>query len=232
MVASQQLFLSSVAPVLTASCGGCHRAAGEGAGPLFLSPGSDIYQNVVKGLIGPTPEQSKLYLRGKDNHGRVTWTSDQEKVVLAWLAAQLMQSPPTPMRPMAPMALMAIEPRENGVNVMDLSAIDPQIGGAQVTFNAREVTQGNEDLGLELSQIRVWAPTAVDLRVVHPLLVTFPRVGADPVGDASDTFAAVNMVVPRGSAALLGPGIVVSTTFRRGGRIMLTFVSVAAVKSP
>ena len=85
---ARDLFMETVQPILEGTCKTCHQAGG--AGPPFLAPTGerDLYMTVKgwPGLVGSTPESSKIYTKGMHTGPALTMT--QAKAVKAWLEAE------------------------------------------------------------------------------------------------------------------------------------------------
>ena len=81
------MFNAEIAPMMTASCGVCHAAAGPTNAPVFMAPTPDILTNVLAfgGLIGDVPEDSMLYTKG--NHEGPAFTPTQLVTLHDWIVA-------------------------------------------------------------------------------------------------------------------------------------------------
>src|SRR3954463_9070419 len=77
-------FYSQVEPIITPACAGCHGVTGTQA-PAFMVAQPDLLQNILQypGIIGSTPQKSRLYMKGA--HEGPAFTPDQQMAVGAWI---------------------------------------------------------------------------------------------------------------------------------------------------
>ncbi|HEX6836667.1 MAG TPA: hypothetical protein VF334_08845, partial [Polyangia bacterium] len=77
-------FYSNVEPIITPACGGCHAVTGTTA-PAFMIAQPDLLQNILQypGIIGSTPEKSRLYMKGL--HEGPAFTPDQKTTIGDWI---------------------------------------------------------------------------------------------------------------------------------------------------
>src|SRR5579859_5698764 len=77
-------FNATVAPILSSSCGACHGHVG-GIGPAFLEPKPDMLTTLLAwpGLVGLTPETSRIYAKGM--HEGPALSADQAPIVSSWI---------------------------------------------------------------------------------------------------------------------------------------------------
>src|SRR3954447_13816231 len=77
-------FYSQIEPVITPACGGCHAVTGTTA-PAFMVAQPDLLQNILQypGIIGSSPEKSRMYMKGL--HEGPAFTPDQKQAVGDWI---------------------------------------------------------------------------------------------------------------------------------------------------
>jgi mono/diheme cytochrome c family protein len=97
---ARQMFDQTVAPLLQATCAGCHAGAGASGAPVFLGAGPGaFYTSLVSDarFVNAAPAQSELLTQGK--HEGPALTPDQGAAVEAWLTketAERSNLPPPP----------------------------------------------------------------------------------------------------------------------------------------
>jgi hypothetical protein len=217
-------FLERVAPILggtdgrSGSCGPCHAIPG-GIGPAFLAPDPDMLTTLLHypGLIGASPEASRLYTRGR-HEGPELAASDASVVaqwIVDWNASMSMQ----PRR-----MFVSIDPflPITGRNQVDLSLISGSLRHRSITFTS--TTVGVVDPSLMLSELTVHTATA-GVHIVHPLFSIWSD-GAAGVPDRFDSFSGLDVVIAPNAAAELGPGILILPHYAMGARISIAFEAV------
>lgn len=87
---SQQMFGSTVSPLLRSQCASCHE--GAGSGPAFLGQGgpADDYDALLANarVVGSFDAASALLLTKGSHAGINWWSTAQESTIKAWLAAE------------------------------------------------------------------------------------------------------------------------------------------------
>src|SRR5262245_21984282 len=115
-------FNAHLAPLLSSSCGACHSKQG-GVGPGFLEPKPDMLTTMLSypGMIGATPEVSRIYAKGL--HEGPALSDAQKPIVADWIVEYNANKPAggdggvqkpiiTPFKPVM------------GANVIDLAQLD------------------------------------------------------------------------------------------------------------
>jgi hypothetical protein len=193
-----------VAPILggadgkTGSCGGCHSVSG-GVGPGFLEPKPDMLTTMLSypGMIGSTPDTSRIYAKG--THEGPALTVDQKPIVAAWIVEWNMYKPMA-MDGGTSKPIIAPFTPAMGPNTIDISVLDPTLAGQTVTFTASKV-----GTSLELSQITIKTSASMGVHMVHPLWVLWDaQYNATP--DPVDSFSNLDETVFQGDTKPMGPG--------------------------
>ncbi|HJZ86373.1 MAG TPA: hypothetical protein VKN99_14430 [Polyangia bacterium] len=219
------MFERSVQPILDGTCAVCHRGVIGSAGPPFLLPMPDEYSTVMvwPGLVGDSPQSSKLYIKGQ--HEGPDFTPAQKDLVATWIIAEAMArlggSDGGASGPTLPPFVPAL-----GSNTRDLSALAPGLDGAALSFVASV-----SGAGLELTVLGVVAPATTGVHVVHPLFIVLPQSGS-PKPDPVDSFYGLDQTVPAGGHRLLGPGTLILTSYKAGDSIAIAFQALAATNPP
>jgi cytochrome c553 len=213
------LFYANVTPIIDAACAGCHGVAG-GAGPAFMMPKPSELNNVLAypGIIGPTPEKSRLYMKGA--HEGPALTPAQAPVVRDWIVRydSLRPADAGTTRPsVAPFA-----PSFTTANTIDLSAFDASLARQKLTFNAKML-----GTSIALSNIKLATAPTMGVHVAHPLFVMWDQ-SLTPTPDPIDSFSNVDETVPSAATAPLGPGTLVLPNFPTTGLINVVFTTVEA----
>jgi hypothetical protein len=212
-------FYANVAPIINAACAGCHGVAGA-AGPAFMMPKPDELQNLLTypGIIGPTPEKSRLYMKGA--HEGPAFTPTQAPVIHDWITLYDSSRPADAgsARPsVAPFA-----PSMTATNSVDLSAFDATLAGQKITFSAKML-----GTSIQLSNIKVVTAPSMGVHIAHPLFVMWDQ-NLQPTPDPIDSFSNVDETVPSASSQPLGPGTLVMPNFPTSGLINVVFTTVEA----
>lgn len=228
-------FWTDVAPIIggpdgkNGACGVCHAYA-AGVGPGFMIPNPDLLTTllVYPGIIGPTPERSRLYAKGA--HAGRAFTAQEAVVVGGWITLFARAGTSTapgerpagdggvPVSPARP----RIEPfvPVMGANVVDLYPLDRRLRGVTVSFEAEVI--GTMDPSLHLRAITVTPTARAGVRLVHPLWSQWP-LGGDPIPDPADSFDALDQSVAPGAPQALGPGRLILLHYTPGTKINVTF---------
>jgi hypothetical protein len=208
-------FYTDVAPILTPACGGCHSVTGTQA-PAFMVATPDMLQNILAypGIVGPTPEKSRLYMKGL--HEGPAFTPDQLKTVGDWITFYNANKPMTDGGDAKP-TISPFAPSMTAVNTIDLAALDPTLSGAKVTFNAQMV-----GTSIELTNLTLVAPASTGVHVTHPVFVIWDQ-NLTPTPDPVDSFSNVDETVAAGQSAPLGPGTLLMPNFASGDLISVAF---------
>jgi hypothetical protein len=197
-----------------------------GIGPAFLVPNPDMLASVLAypGLVGDSPDTSRLYTKGP-HHG-ASWLDGTEAARVAqWIidlnAAEHMNAgPPAPhIEPFVPII---------GTNTVDLSKLDAQLMGQMIVFNAGIIGGDGALSMIELSMIEIVTPVASGLHIVHPLWSRWDDSGRafpDPV----DSFSNLDQTTRSSTIALLGPGLVILPSYASGQRINVVFEKIEAI---
>jgi hypothetical protein len=214
-------FAAQVAPILGGAdgksgvCGACHAVSGLSA-PVFMSPNPDMLTSILSypGLVGKTPETSRLYAKGV--HEGPALTNDQASVLAGWIVEYNTYKPAAAdagadkpvIAPFAPIM---------GPNTVDLSVLDSRLAGQKLTFTGQMV-----GTSLELSQITIHTATSMGVHVVHPLWVAWDAE-FNPTPDPADSFSNLDETVYGSTNAPLGPGLVVLPSFASGSKLSVVF---------
>jgi hypothetical protein len=213
-------FAEKVAPILggadgkTGACGACHGAGGVSIN--FLAPKPTILDGVLSypGIVGKTPETSRMYAKGQ--HDGPALTPAEKPIVANWIINWNLNGPkvvdmgkPKPIvEPFAP---------ATGANTVDLSVLDPNAAGITITFDAN-VSGTN----LILTKLSIKAMGAMGVRIKHPLFVTWDtQLNATP--DPIDSFSGLDQSIAAGTTTTLGPGTLVLPNFQAGYKVNVVF---------
>ncbi|MGZ3425123.1 MAG: hypothetical protein ACXVCV_00675 [Polyangia bacterium] len=215
-------FYSDVEPILTPACGGCHSVTGTTA-PAFMVAQPDMLQNLLAypGIIGSSPEKSRLYMKGL--HEGPAFTPDQKTTLGDWITffnANRAVGDGGDAKP----SISPFTPSMTAVNTIDLAPLDATIAGVKVTFSAKMV-----GTSIELTNIKVVAPAATGVHVVHPVFVIWDQ-NLVPTPDPVDSFSNLDETVFSGQTSALGPGTLLMPNFAAGDLLSVAF-SVAEAKA-
>ncbi len=190
-------YYANVAPILDGSCGACHAKQG-GIGPGFLAQNPDELTTLLSypGLVSATPDTSRVYAKGL--HEGPALTAAQAPVVADWINLYNAHKPQSGDGGVKP-TVAPFKP-VMGANTIDLAALDSQLLGAKLTFDAKMV-----GTSIELSSITVVTPKTTGVHLVHPLWVKWDQY-YNPTPDPVDSFSNLDETVPANMQAPLGPG--------------------------
>jgi mono/diheme cytochrome c family protein len=207
-------FSQNVAPIMTASCAGCHAKNG-GVGPGFLAP-PDMLRTMLAypGIIGASPETSRIYAKGL--HEGPALTPQQAPVVADWINLYNANKPSNGDAGTEKPQLTPFKP-VMGANTIELAALDAALVGGTITFDARMIGSS-----IELSSITVTTPKNSGAHLVHPLWVIWDT-HYNPTPDPVDSFSNLDETIPAGQAMPLGPGEVILPNFQAGFMVNVVF---------
>jgi hypothetical protein len=212
-------FYTTMQPILTPACGGCHGVAGTAA-PAFMLSQPDMLQNLLAypGIIGPTPDKSRLYAKGQ--HEGPAFTPAQSSVVADWINLLATTRPATDggTKP----TIAPFTPQMSGTNSIDLTVLNPMLAGAKLSFTAKMV-----GTSIELSSIAVATPSSTGVHVVHPLFVVWDQ-NLNPTPDSVDSFSNLDQTVPAAASTALGPGTLILKDFAAGSLLNIVFTTIEA----
>ncbi len=208
-------FYTNVAPILTSACGGCHSVTGTQA-PAFMVATPDMLQNLLAypGIVGSTPQKSRLYMKGL--HEGPAFTPDQLQVVGDWITFYNANRPMGDGGDAKP-TITPFAPSMSGANSIDLSALDPTLSGVKITFNAQMV-----GTSIELTSLKIVTPASTGVHVTHPVFVIWDAQ-LNPTPDPIDSFSNLDETVFSGSSAALGPGTLLMPNFAAGDLVSVAF---------
>lgn len=208
-------FYSNVAPILKPACGGCHGVAGTSA-PAFMLDTPDMLKNLLQypGIIGTTPQTSRLYMKGQ--HEGPAFTPDQAPVVSDWITFYNSNKPMTDGGTSKP-TIAPFTPSLTMPNSIDLAALDPMLTGVKITFTAKMV-----GTSIELDNLTLAASASTGVHVSHPLFVTWDQ-NLEPTPDPVDSFSNLDETVYAGQSAPLGPGTLILPNFATGSLLNVVF---------
>jgi hypothetical protein len=215
-------FYSDVEPIITPACAGCHAVTGTAA-PAFMVAQPDLLQNLLAypGIIASSPEKSRLYMKGL--HEGPAFTPDQKTAIGDWITffnANRNLGDGGDAKP----SISPFTPSMTATNTIDLAALDSTISGVKVTFSAQMV-----GTSIELTNIKVVAPAATGVHVVHPVFVIWDQ-NLTPTPDPVDSFSNLDETVFSGSTSALGPGTLLMPNFAAGDLLSVAF-TLAEAKS-
>ena len=221
--APKTMFESAVQPIMMAACNVCH--TGNAAGPPFMAPMPDVYSTVKAwpGLVGPSPQGSKIYMKGM--HEGPGFTPAQAMIVAQWINAEAMASHGNPDGGGSAPMIAPFAPTP-GTNTVDLSALGPGLAGATMKFDA-----SISGAGLSMAALSITAPATTGVHVVHPLFTVYPMAGGatpDPV----DSFSGLDQTINMGASGQIGPGTLILTSFQLGDKIGVVFQKLDATNPP
>jgi cytochrome c553 len=214
------IFNTQVAPILTTTCAGCHNKMG-GIGPGFLEPDPDILTTMLAypGLIGPTPDTSRVYVKGA--HEGPALSAVDKPIIGNWITLWNATRPAVldggaskpAVKPFVPII---------GSNSIDLSVIDPSLAGQTVTFTAKMV-----GTTLELTNIMIGAAPKMGVHMVHPLWVSWDA-NMNPTPDPVDSFSNLDETVDNGASLRMGPGTLFLPDFSSTATLNVVFATIEA----
>ena len=216
-------FYANVAPIIRAACQSCHGDGGI-APNHFFSENPSLLSNVLAypGLIGSSPESSRIYAKG--SHEGPALTPDQAPVVAAWINeydASLAAAAGDGGVAAKPQ-IMPFAPAMTGTNTVDLSKLDSSLAGQTLTFTAKMV-----GTSIQLSAITVNASSTMGVHIQHPLFVIWNAMMA-PTPDPVDSFSGLDETVYMTTTAALGPGTLVLPNFAAGDMLNVVFSTIEA----
>ena len=209
--AAKAMFVSTVQPILTTNCSGCH-AGNDGNG--WLRPNPDAYTSVMafsKLVDTGSPTSSTMLTRGQ-HEGPMLQPADAA-AILTWIQAE------------------AAERHTSGGDTIKTDAVEVTAGdntvpldnvgakGATLTFTAQKLTQG-----LYLSRIAIHAGTG-GVHVTHPLFVTWAD-DKTPTPDPVDSFDRVDLDVAQDQAGAVGGGLLMLPSVGTTAKLSVTFKKV------
>lgn len=219
-------FYTEVAPILTPACGGCHGVTGQPS-PAFMIAAPDMLQNILAypGIIGVTPEKSRLYM--KSTHEGPAFTPTEAPVIRAWIDFFNANRPaPTGGSDGGTVSKPTVKPftpvmnGTGGSNVVDLAVLDAALTGQKLSFDAKMVGSS-----LQLSNIKVVAAASMGVHVVHPVFVTWDQ-NLTPAPDPVDSFAGLDLTVYMTQTATMGPGTVFLPNYATGSLLNVIFTTI------
>ena len=216
-------FYAQVEPIITPACGGCHGMTGTTA-PAFMVAQPDLLKNLLSypGIIGSSPEKSRLYMKGL--HEGPAFTPDQKTTIGAWITFFNANRSLGDGGDAAP-SISPFTPSMTAMNSVDLAALDATLSGVKVTFSAKMV-----GTSIELTNIKVTTPATTGVHVVHPIFVIWDQ-NLTPTPDPVDSFSNLDETVFSGTSSPLGPGTLLMPNFKAGELISVAF-TLAEAKMP
>lgn len=210
-------FYANVAPIITPACGGCHGVTGLQS-PAFMLPQPDMLSNILQypGIIGSTPEKSRLYMKGL--HQGPAFTPDQKTTVGDWITLYNANRPGDGGD--AKPAISPFTPSMTATNSIDLAPLDATLSGVKVTFNAQMV-----GTSIELTSLKVVTPSTTGVHLTHPVFVVWDQ-NLTPNPDPVDSFSNLDETVFSGSSAPMGPGTLLLPNFAAGSLLSVVFTLV------
>jgi len=207
-------FYANVEPIITPACAGCHGVTGTTA-PAFMVAQPDLLQNLLQypGIIGSTPDKSRLYAKGL--HEGPAFTPDQKTVVGDWIT--FYNANRSGDGGDAKPVIAPFTPSMTAANSIDLAPLDATLSGVKVTFNAQMV-----GTSIELTNLQIVAPASTGVHVTHPVFVIWDQ-NLNPVPDPVDSFSNLDETVFSGSSAPMGPGTLLMPNFASGDLLSVAF---------
>jgi hypothetical protein len=202
---------------LVASCGGangsCH-VAGTSTPTWLAAP--DAYASIKKypGIIVKDPATSKLLTKGA--HLGPALPAALADSVKKWLTVEAEAVKATPAPTTEAFAIAA------GANTIDISKGGTGVTGAKLTFDA--TINGSI---LTLMNLKLVAPAASGVHIVHPLFITVPPTGT-PAEDPADSFSNLDQTVGAGATAQLGVGTLILSNWVAGAQLKIEFTTLAS----
>jgi hypothetical protein len=206
------------------ACNVCH--TGAAAGPPFMAPMPDIYTTLKAwpGLIGPSPQGSKIYMKGQ--HEGPAFTPGQAMRVATWLNAEAAAGSGGNDGGVGGAPLIPPFMPQPGTNTVDLGSLGPGLAGAKLQFDA-----SISGAGLQLASLQIIAPASTGVHVAHPLFTVYPQSGS-PLPDPVDSFSGLDQTIPAGMPGTIGPGTLILTSYKLNDRIGVVFEKLAATNPP
>ena len=208
-------FYANVEPIITPACAGCHGVAGTTA-PAFMIAQPDMLKNILAypGIIGSTPQKSRLYMKGL--HEGPAFTPDQLQAVGDWITfynATVGTGDGGDAKP----TIAPFTPSMTAANTIDLAPLDATLSGVKVEFSAQMV-----GTSIELTNLKITAPAATGVHIVHPVFVIWDQ-NLNPIPDPIDSFSGLDETVYSGTSAPIGPGTLLMPNFAAGDLISVAF---------
>ena len=200
-------------PDFSGGCGGangsCHvNGSSVGMPPTFLA-GPDQYKTIkaydakqsgVLKFIVADPTGSRLFTKSNHAGQPLDPSSTLGIAVKKWLDVEAAALEKATLPASAPVAIAA----DTNVSV-DISSAGAGIAGAKITFDAK--ISGTL---LMMTNMKLVAPAAAGVHVLHPLFVQVPAMGKQ-VEDPADNFSNVDQTTGPGTTVGLGNGLVILT---------------------
>src|SRR5262249_38052008 len=155
------------APIIRTACQSCHGDNGT-APNHFFSEKPSLLQNVLAypGLVGDTPEASRLY--AKRPHEGPAFTPDQPPVIRDSIVQYNPTKPAAGDDGPAPPSIKPFAPTMSGANTVHLSALDQKFAGMKLPRTANMVSTS-----IQLSALTVVAAPTMGVHITHPISVTW-----------------------------------------------------------
>jgi hypothetical protein len=168
------------------------------------------------GLIGDTPANSRLYTKGA--HNGPAFSTDQAMKVASWIVLYNANKPSAgDMGTSGPMITPFVPTTGTMTNVIDLGALNPQLAGQTIRFNAEMIGSS-----IRLSQIVVNAAPTMGVQMKSPLWVIWDSNGI-PSPDPVDSFGGLDLTVYQTETRTMGPGTLILTGFKPGSKLNVVF---------
>ncbi len=209
---------AALEPELVTACGDCHTSGGIADSPFLSGPA--VYESILSwpGIVTTDASDSLLLTYSVSGGGHTGINLDAVEGDLIgrvedWLTAEAQNiAAPIDDEHLAPITPIM------GLNVIYLTALDPELEGVAVTFTAEELTENS----LKLSNLQVFTTAKTGVHVVHPVFAVYPK-GADASADPVDSFAGLDERFDENTATTLGVGLLILTNWAPGAKLGLGF---------
>lgn len=226
--AARQLFVAKAKPVLDSSCNACHGGMPmidflAGADPMAVRDRLLTYDPPVVNLEAAT--SSRLLSKGA--HAGPALLSTQSSDLIEWIQAERDAAQVTgggdmtlATAPFNPLLCTSGSPGDPTcpVNIVDISPLVTGWAGAQIKFVA-------QPLGTDLYVTNLALITGSEgVYIEHPLFVSWPNDGSQPLPDTLDRYFNVKLNLKAGDApAPIGGGTAAFINFNPQDKLAINF---------
>lgn len=227
--AARQLFVSTAKPILDTSCASCHSGSDpsvaflSGADPMAVRTTLLGFDPKVVNLEAPT--SSRLLTKGA--HSGPAFLASQASELIQWVQAERdaanVDGPgdlSLATEPFSPLLCTGGDPGSPTcpINIVDLSPLVTGWAGAQIKFVA-------QPLGTDLYVTNLQLITGAEgVYIEHPLFVSWPNDGSQPLPDTLDRFFNIKMNLKVGDMpASIGGGTAAFINFNPQNKLTINF---------
>jgi cytochrome c553 len=210
------------------ACGACH-TTGNGDTPFLGSPedsNPEPYQTITSWsgiIVKKAPASVLLSWPASGVHTGGAIETKLEAKLFAWLdeeakaVADVTDDAKPTTAPFKPVM---------GFNAVYFDSIDKKFEGMALTFKAQEITPET----LSLTNLQIHPTHKLGVAIKHPLFSFFAQGSNQVEPDPIDSFSNVDATFEAGESAALGPGSLLLTNWRTGGKLSVAFDTLDVVE--